>query len=184
MKKPVILAATLLALVTVSPAFAFKALDIMDYNGNPTDLATLETSAIHGNIQAQFWLGAYYGSEGDRTEAIHWYRKAALQGDARAENIMGLAYYKGHGVPRDYLKAVSWYRKAARQGSAHAENNLGKAYYFGQGVPQDYTTAVYWFQLAAQRGLVNAEANLGDAYANGLGVAKNIPEATVRTADP
>ncbi len=177
MKKPVILAATLLALVTVCPAFAFKALDIAASDGNPYDLSTLEASAIHGNIQAQFWLGAYYASEGDRVRAIHWYRKAALQGDARAENIMGLAYYKGRGVPRNYLKAVRWYRKAAEQGNALAENNLGKAYYFGQGVPQDYAKAVHWFHLAAQRGLINAQANLGDAYAHGLGVPRNISEA-------
>lgn len=154
MKKPVVLVAVLLALVTVSPA-----------------------SACEGQNAALVAVGAYYDREGDPAKAIHWYRKAALQGDERAENIMGLAYYKGRGVPRDYFKAISWYRKAARQGSALAENNLGKAYYFGQGVPQDYTKAVYWFHLAAQRGLVNAEANLGDAYANGLGVPKNIPEA-------
>ncbi|WP_123103457.1 tetratricopeptide repeat protein [Acidithiobacillus sulfuriphilus] len=177
MKKPVILAATLLALVTVGPAYAAKQLDIAAYKGDPSDLAKLETSAIHGDIQAQFWLGAYYGSEGDRAKTIHWYRKAALQGEARAENIMGLAYYKGRGVPRNYFKAVRWYRKAAQQGDALAENNLGKAYYFGQGVPQDYAKAAYWFHKAAQQGLVNAEANLGDAYANGLGVPKNIPEA-------
>lgn len=77
-EEAVILAATLLALVTVSPAHAMpnqdaKQLAIAAYQGNPSDLAHLETSAIHGDIQAQFWLGAYYGSEGDRAKVIHWY---------------------------------------------------------------------------------------------------------------
>ncbi|WP_437556590.1 tetratricopeptide repeat protein [Acidithiobacillus sulfuriphilus] len=177
MKKPVILAATLLAFATVSPAFGFRALDIAAGRGNLHNLSALEASAIQGDKQAQFQLGGYYDSEGDHAEAIHWYRKAAQQGDARAENIIGLAYYKGSGVPRNYQKAVRWYRKAAEQGDALAENNLGKAYYFGQGVPQNYGKAVHWFHLAAQRGLVNAEANLGDAYAHGLGVPRNIPKA-------
>ena len=41
-----------------------------------------------------------------------WYRKAADQGDARAQNTLGLMYDKGQGVPQDDVEAVRRYKKA------------------------------------------------------------------------
>ena len=50
----------------------------------------------------------------DDKEAVKWYRKAAEQGDAKAQNNLGVKYGNGLGVLKDYKEAVKWYRKAAR----------------------------------------------------------------------
>ena len=61
------------------------------------------------------------GVEQDYKKAVEWYRKAAEQGHADAQNNLGFMYYTGQGVEQDYKKAVEWYRKAAEQGHADAQ---------------------------------------------------------------
>ena len=36
------------------------------------------------------------------SEALKWYRKAADQGHAKAQNDLGVLYYEGEGVPKNY----------------------------------------------------------------------------------
>lgn len=48
-------------------------------------------------------------------------RPLADQGNAHAENNLGLMYDTSRGVPQDYAAAVPWYRKAAEQGPARAQ---------------------------------------------------------------
>jgi uncharacterized protein len=69
-----------------------------------------------------------------------------------AQNLLGLMYRKGQGVPQDYAVAVSWYRKAAEQGDEHGQSSLGLLYESGRGVPQDYVLAHMWLNLAAASG--------------------------------
>ena len=87
----------------------------------------------------------------DYAEAVRWYRKAAEQGYAEAQNNLGLMYDMAQGVPQNYAEAVKWYRKAAEQGNDIGQYNLGFMYANGQGVPQDYVQAHMWFNLAASR---------------------------------
>jgi hypothetical protein len=61
----------------------------------------------------------------DYAEALHWYRKAADQGNANAQSAIGYAYYHGLGVSRDNAEALRWYRKAADQGDEYAQRALG-----------------------------------------------------------
>ena len=44
----------------------------------------------------------------DYKEAVKWYRKSADQGDAFAQHNLGLCYYNGEGVPKDYVLAYMW----------------------------------------------------------------------------
>ena len=69
----------------------------------------------------------YANGEGvarDYAEAVRWYRKAAEQGHAVAQNKLGVRYARGEGVARDYAEAVRWYRKAAEQGDVEARRAL------------------------------------------------------------
>ena len=81
--------------------------------------------------------------------AVRWYRLAAEQGHARAQNNLGIMYDTGEGVPQDDVEAARWYRLAADQGVAVAQGNLGSMYHNGRGVPQDYVAAHMWSNLAA-----------------------------------
>jgi Sel1 repeat len=60
----------------------------------------------------------------DFTTALELYRQVADDGNAAAENNVGLFYVKGWGVPQDPKKAMHWFRKADRDGSIYAKNNL------------------------------------------------------------
>ena len=77
------------------------------------------------------------------------FSKAAEQGDADAQILLGITYYYGQGVTQDYAEAVKWYRKAAEQGNPYAQNHLGVMYERNKGVPQDYIEAHKWYNLAA-----------------------------------
>src|SRR2546426_9462711 len=66
---------------------------------------------------AKFKLGKRFlhgeGVPQDNAEAVKWIRKAAEQGQAMAQNFLGLFYRSWPGVPQDYVQAVQWHLKAA-----------------------------------------------------------------------
>jgi len=109
----------------------------------------------------------------DYATALRLFRPLADQGDADAQNMLGLMYQAGHGVPQDYAQAVKWYRLAADQGHAWAQTSLGTMYDNGQGVPKDYAQAVKWYRLAADQGNAWAQSWLGAMYYLGQGVPKD-----------
>ena len=104
-------------------------------------------------------------------------RARAEQGDAEAQNRLGLIYGIGVGVPEDGAEAVRWYRLAADQGFSPAQVGLGEMYNSGQGVPQDYVMAAFWFLLAAEQGNPGGQASLGSLYYSGNGVTQDYVEA-------
>jgi len=101
----------------------------------------------------------------------------AKQGDAVAQCELGLYYYNGTGVAKDFVEAVKWYRKAAEQGDAFAQLTLGSSYYFGNDVEKDFVEAVKWYRKAAEQGNADGQHDLGVCYGNGYGVAKDFVEA-------
>jgi TPR repeat protein len=104
-------------------------------------------------------------------------RKAAEEGDASAQNRLGLLYDEGVGVPQGYRQAKEWFEKAAKQGHAGAQLNLGTLYLQGAGAPQSAQMAVFWFSRAAEQGDVLAFAKLGWMYAQGRGVRQDFIQA-------
>jgi len=56
----------------------------------------------------------------DEQQAVVWYRKAAEQGDALAQNNLGVMYYNGQGVPKDEQSAYFWSLLASAQGNQNA----------------------------------------------------------------
>ena len=109
--------------------------------------------------------------------------KAANQGDAEAQFILGMGYYFGEdlteGVAKDTSEAVRWFRMAANQGHTDAQFNLGLIYSFGKGVAKDTKEAVRWYRIAAEQGHTSAQNHLGDAYWNGEGVITDKREAYI-----
>ena len=140
----------------------------------------VQQDAPCGPRQISLWELMYANRQGvpqDYIEAEKWYRKAAEQGDASAQNNLGLMYHEGQGVPQDYIEAIKWYRKAAEQGHAHAQCNLGVGYYGGQGVARDYVEAVKWFLNAAEQGHTQAQYNVGLMYWRGEGAPQDFVKA-------
>jgi uncharacterized protein len=53
----------------------------------------------------------YHDGQGvpqDKAQAVLWERKAAEQGNAQAQLILGTAYGAGLGVPQDFAEAYFW----------------------------------------------------------------------------
>src|SRR5262245_31017781 len=113
----------------------------------------------------------------DYAKALKLARPLAEAGDARAEAVLGSAYYRGRGVPQNDSEAAKWFRLAPDQGNAVARFTLGVMYGEGRGVPQDYAEAARWYRRAAEQGDAQAQYNLGLAYARGEGVTQNVVDA-------
>ena len=52
----------------------------------------------------------------DAAQAVVWYRKAAKQGHAAAQNNLGVCFLEGNGVEQDAAQAWAWWEKAAELG--------------------------------------------------------------------
>ena len=137
------------------------------YRGNFTkatefylNTATQDNSAVQCKL-----LGWIYesgtGVEKDEAKAVQWYRKAADQGNADAQDHLGWMYVSGTGVTQDEAEAANWYRKAADQGYANAQLQLGLMYKIGSGVEANEAEAVKWLLKAAEQGCRDAEFILG-----------------------
>ena len=63
------------------------------------------------------------GVSQDYKEAVRWYRKAADQGDADAQSLLGLMYGDGTGVLNDNVTAHMWFNIAGANGSKTGADN-------------------------------------------------------------
>ena len=134
--------------------------------------------ALAAPVAAQdFDAGREAYQRGDYAAALSEFRPLAEQGNAKAQNNLGIMYARGVGVPQDFAEALRWYRKAVAQGNASAQSNLGVMYAGGQGVAQDYAEALKWYSKAAEQGHAQAQYNLGVMYDNGQGVAQDKVQA-------
>ena len=76
----------------------------------------------------------------------------AANGDANAQNELGVRYYSGQGVKKNFNEALKWFTKAAAQGFAKAQADLGSMYFIGKGVKQNNFIAYAWRNIAAFNG--------------------------------
>ena len=60
----------------------------------------------------------------DSVKAVEFFLEAALQGNADAQNNLGVMYHMGEGVEQDNSEAKKWYAKSAAQGHVDAQTNL------------------------------------------------------------
>jgi len=120
-------------------------------------LAILEPSVASGapasapSDEATQWVEILQAKQNhDEATELRLLRQLADAGVARARNDLGMMYWAGWGVPKDYAEAVKWLRLAAAQGLAAAQYNLGTILgEKGHGVPRDLAEAVKWLRLAA-----------------------------------
>ena len=121
-------------------------------------LELLEPIADEGNPTAQYYIGLlYYNIWKDMEAASDWFYKAATNGHANAQSVLGLLYEEGNGVSKDYSQAAKWYQMAAEQGVAEAQMNLANFYHNGRGVPKNYIKAYMWYSIAIERGFEPTE---------------------------
>lgn len=68
---------------------------------------------------AEIYEDIYY----NETQGFLYYKKAALLGDADAQNAVGYRMYFGNGTREDPCGALYWFKKSMRQGNSTASDN-------------------------------------------------------------
>jgi TPR repeat protein len=127
-------------------------------------VAILLALGLHSSAMAGFTEGANAYNARNYALALKEITPLAKSGNADAEHLLGLMYYMGRGVQRDYKQAFAWHYKAALQGKADAQYVIGAMYYTGNAVPLDQKLAVTWFRKAAEQGHADAQHALGLMY--------------------
>jgi hypothetical protein len=134
-----------------------------------------------GNPASQTLLGELY-SKGlgvglDLKQAERWYRAAAAQGDAAAQNALGLILLDEKDAPfARHREGMEFLEKAAAKGNVEAHFRLGQILILGELGPLDPEAAAKHFTIAAEKGHAEAQYSLGTLYSEGAGVPPD-PEA-------
>lgn len=109
-----------------------------------------EKAAAAGLVQAQVALGRIYyfgetpGVDKDYVKAGHYAELAARQGNAWAQNTMGVLCQHGYGRDVDVAAGLRWYQMAADQNDGMAQAHLGMLYMGGKGIEKDLIEAYKW----------------------------------------
>lgn len=117
-----------------------KDADAAQYNGKLV-LEDLRRNAEKRDRDAIRFLALFY-REGiavhrDETKALILIKKAAYQGDAWAQNNLGVAFSDGEGVTADETMAFRWYSESAAQNYEMGKFNLAYSYERGAGTAAD-----------------------------------------------
>lgn len=108
-------------------------------------------------------VGSEYSSN-ERTD-VQQLRMHADNGDAEAQNLIGVRYFSGNGIGQDYAQALRYFKMAADNGNLYALKNLGRIYMNGFGTVQaSPREAIKWYSKAANRNDEDACYELGCIY--------------------
>ena len=132
-----------------------KGMQARRWGDRATALKHFRALAEAGDAKAQNMLGVLYESgrkaSPDLKQAVHWYRKAAAQGNTAAQHSLATL--------EKWRCTAERIRPLAEQGQAHAQYNLGVLYANGRGVMQDLIMAYVWSNVAAANGNELASEN-------------------------
>ena len=100
-----------------NPEKAFKALAIATAMGHKAAIVKLADAYLKGE-----------GTKQDKSTAFYWYSEAVLAGDDSALYPLGLCYFMGVGVNRNFAKAKDVLLRAVSAGSEGAKITLKRLY--------------------------------------------------------
>ncbi|KAK3845328.1 MAG: hypothetical protein J3R72DRAFT_436501 [Linnemannia gamsii] len=122
-----------------------------------------------------YWRGE--GFEASESEALYWFKKAALLDNAVALNGLGVMNLKGvAGFTADRKVAFDYFKKAADLHYPDAKVNLAMLYL--EEDPKYYVTALQYFSEAVKLQNFQAAYHLGEMYFHGRGITKQCEKAS------
>jgi TPR repeat protein len=124
-------------------------------------------TAGNSSRRAMYQLGRAYAANGQKTEAMAAWRRAADKGSTSAMVELGVLYGTGAGVPRDDDQARKLFERAAQAGNPRGITNLA-ALSGGGGAPADPARARELLGKAAETN-PEAQYQLGLMLATGTG---------------
>jgi|SRR5574344_207306 uncharacterized protein len=114
-----------------------------------TSQTYLEKAANTGDYSSMYNLGLSYDKNQEYQKAIKWYKKAAINGHAKAQLNLGNLYAQGDGINKNLDTALYWFLEAAKLGLAKAQYNASVIYYTGNGVGlKDFEQSYIWAKVA------------------------------------
>lgn len=116
-------------------------------------------------------------SKGNYALALGLLRPLSAQGYAVAQYIIGVMYFRGKGVKKDYKESIKFLNLSAEQGYARAQHKLGDIYGSYLVGDPDYRIAIKWFRLAAEQGYTPSQYFLATMYEKGDGVMQDYVRA-------
>lgn len=166
---------------------ANAALSQKDYVGAYSKFNVL---AQHGNATAQFNLGAFLlngqGIQRDENLAYEWFAKSAVQGNARALQVLQNAAAKGNESAKNELNKIQQqtaYQQTQPPGQSQLASSVSgvDTILWAEAntalINKDYITAFPKFLTLAEQGNAIAQFNTGAFYLNGLGIQKDERQA-------
>lgn len=86
--------------------------------------------------------------QGKYDQIVGTLQSLAVAGHQGAEELLGIMYRQGQGVPKDPAKALDLLTKAALANRPLAQHHLGIVYFLGEGVTKDPITSLMWLDIA------------------------------------
>ncbi|QIM62567.1 hypothetical protein A1D29_04250 [Pasteurellaceae bacterium Orientalotternb1] len=120
----------------------------------------LKKSAQKGDSISQYNLANIYYGMGDYSRAYDYYYDSAKQSYPSAVTQVGVLYYYGEGVDRNYRESAKYFQKAVDLGDKRAYYFLGLSYMESHGVAQDLNKAAELMLKAKEYGIVAADKKL------------------------
>jgi uncharacterized protein len=98
------------------------------------------------------WARQMAALENAKTDRLEEVRMACTNLIPGAQCVVGQAYLRGDGVPKDPKTALQWFRRAAEAGNVDGQRSLGHAFAQGEGTPVDMVEAYKWLSIASGKG--------------------------------
>jgi enhanced entry protein EnhC len=134
-------------------------------------LKHLYEDAVKANIEdAKLPLALYYANKKSAHEkqvfAYQTIKQAAIDGNAKAQVLLGMLLERGIGTKPDIAKAIRYYEKSATADNRVAQFILGTYYYQGLWLKKDDAKAISLLNAAGKQGLPYAYYNLAVIRSN------------------
>ncbi len=158
-----------------------EALDFRGYRMNPR-LCGPPPVCLH-NAVSQFQTALKWDPTGwlFPIQMVRLIQMAAVDGDAIAQDRLGIMYAKGIGVPQNFVKAEKWFIKSANQRYPDALFNLSVLYRVGpNGIDPDEHKSNSYRQQAERAGYVLARCELLDLLRMADAAGRDRPEGARR----
>jgi uncharacterized protein len=129
-------------------------LGLMYYEGNICE-RNLEKSQKLFQKSSELGFADSYNAMAVNLEAefpllsLEYYEKAKEMGSIKAAYNLGLLYYNGSIVAKDYTKAKEFYNISAKKEYPQALTNLGLIYHLGRGAEKDVQTAIGYYKRSS-----------------------------------
>jgi len=125
------------------------------------------------NNPANLVAGVNAWSKGNYILAHDLLHPLSAEGNSVAQYIIGLMYFRGKVVEKDYKESMKFMNLSAKQGYFLAEHKLGSIYSGSLLGKPDYRKAIKWFRLSSGQGYAPSQYFLATLYEKGDGIKQD-----------